>query len=116
MKKLLFINCIIFVFYFLTHQVNAETWVCSFTAYNNQIIDKVFIRENNEEFIIYYNDTKIPLIKTFENDKYLHLVMSYGSYMDATVINKITQKAESVGISESKPQDINKAYANCLLK
>ena len=30
--------------------------------------------------------------------------------------NKITQKAESVGISESKPQDINKAYANCLLK
>ena len=50
------------------------------------------------------------MVKTYEDNTYLHLVMSYKNYLDARVINKITGRYESAGINQSKSQSVDKVY------
>ena len=63
------------------------------------------------------NDIEFPMVKTYEDNTYLHLVMSYKNYLDARVINKITGRYESLKfINQSKSQSVDKVYGTCKVR
>jgi len=97
----------------ISTNIFAEAWVCSYVAYDEKKITDIYIRKDDGKFVQFFEEFEFPLTKTFEDDTYLHLVLSYENILDARVINKITGKVESVGIKESESQVVQKIYGTC---
>ena len=77
----------------------ADFWFCTLEDTVEKAEISVTFAKNDGQYFIYYNDDKIPLSKTFENDEYIHLIMSDGDVVMATVINKKTGDAKSAFLS-----------------
>ena len=99
-----------------TSQVFAEEFICSVVAADNKSITLEYIRKDSGEFVVLFEGNEIPLIKTYEDKTYLHLVWSSRNYLHARVINKLTGKYEAVGIEESKSPLTDKVYGTCKVR
>ena len=99
-----------------TSQVFAEEFLCSVRTADNKLNTFKYIRKDSGEFVVLHNENEVPLLRTYEDNTYLHLVWSYKNYLHARVINKITGKYESVGIDQSKSQLIDKVYGTCKVR
>ena len=78
---------------------NADFWFCILEDTVEKAELSVTFAKNDGQYFIYFEDVKMPLSKTFENDEYIHLVMSDGDSVMATVINKKTGDAKSIFLS-----------------
>ena len=113
MKK----NILIFlIFSFISFNIFAETWICTVDTYDEKKANFIYLRKDDGNFYWIVEDYEIPVIKTFENNKYLHLVFSDGNMLGAQVINKVTRKIESVLIEESELKTVDKVYGACKVR
>ena len=113
MKTKLLTICLFLV----TSQVfSADVFVCSYKTYNNETRTYTYIRKDDGKFVTFFDDVEIPMVKTYEDNTYLHLVMSFENHLFARVINKITKKVEQVSIEESKTSTVDKVYGTCKIR
>ena len=115
LKKFFLINFLL-ILILLPNSSFAEVWVCSYENYDNETVTRSYIRRDDGKFVTFIDEYEFILIKTFEDDNYLHLVLSFGKFLDAKVINKITKKVESVGIQEAESQVVDKIYGTCKVR
>ena len=78
----------------------AETWNCNFRDTNGENANLPYRKWDGEYYLI-IDGTELPVSKTFEDDKYLHLVVSYQADMVVTVIDKETETAASIFLTKA---------------
>ena len=93
---------------------NADFWVCSLEDTVEKTEISVTFVKNDGQYFIYFLEGKNPLSKTFENDEYIHLVMSEGDSVMATVINKKTGDAKSIFLSMRTEFQQNLSQGTCI--
>ena len=100
----------------MSFNIFAETWICTVDTYDEKKANYIFLRKDDGNFYWIVEDYEILLVKTFEDNKYLHLVHSFKNMLGAQVINKVTGKIESVFIEESKQKTVDKVYGACRVR
>ncbi len=113
MKTKLLAICLLL---FTSQVFAADVFVCSYKNYKNETRTYTYIRKDDGKFVTFLDDVEIPMVKTYEDNTYLHLVVSFENYLFARVINKITKKVEQVGIEESKTSTVDKVYGTCKVR
>ena len=114
-KKIFLINFFL-ILNLIPSSLFSEVWVCSFETYDNKTVTSTYIRKDDGKFVAFIEEYEFPLIKTFEDNTHLHLVMSFENILDARVINKITKKVEAVSIRESYSQTVDKIFGTCKVR
>ena len=114
MKTKLLTICLFLV----TSQVfAADVFVCSYKAYNNKTRTYTYIKKDDGEFVTIFESVEIPMVRTYEDNTYLHLVISHENTLFLLgVINKKSKKVEQVSIEESKTSTVDKVYGTCKIR
>ena len=93
---------------------NADFWFCSLEDTVEKIDVSLTFAKNDGQYFIYFEDYKLPLSKTFENDEYIHLVMSDGDSVMANVINKKTGDIKSGFLSMNTEYQQSLSQGRCI--
>lgn len=90
----------------------AETWNCNFKDISGERVPIIFT-EVRGQYYVDLGEAEAAVVKTFEDDKFLHLVLSIQADMLAVVIEKETESAKSIFLSMIKSYDQSLADGFC---
>ena len=60
-----------------------------------------------------YKDRKFPILKTFENNTFIHFVISIDNFLMGTIINKKTNDAKKVFMQMGKDYGQSISLGKC---
>ena len=90
----------------------AETWNCIFNDISGEKVPIIYT-EVRGQYYVDLGEAEAAVVKTFEDDKFLHLVLSVQADMLAVVIEKETQIAKSIFLSMATSFDQSLADGFC---
>ena len=113
MNRILFL-CVVVMGVSFSFNLKADTWVCAFEDTVEKIETSVTFVKNDGQYFVFHVDGKAPLSRTFENDEYIHLVMSVADFVMAFIINKKTGDAKSSFFSMTEEYQQNLSRGRCI--
>lgn len=110
MYKIFFL---ILILNFFPLYAKSDVWTCKFKDTVNKVDVNETFRKENDKYFLYVNKQKLPILKTFENNEYIHLIFSKDIFLVATIVNKKTKEAKKVFMSMGKNYGQSLSLGKC---